>query len=111
MMLGEASFKNSTGGSVEIFRKLAGEPAGEMTALRPGGTSASLTGTLLTIDVIREKVRYTYDLTRWQPAGALVKDESPYQLKQVMDSDPGRTLVLFIQDDSGDKVGEFRPAG
>jgi hypothetical protein len=111
MLLGEASFQNSTGSRVEIYRKVAGESAGKMTALSPGATSAPLTGTLLTIDVIREKVRYSYDLTNWLPTGVLVKDESPYQLKQVMDGDPGKTMLLVIQDSSGEKVAEFRPAG
>jgi hypothetical protein len=75
-----------------------------------GTTTAALHGTLLTVDILREEGRLSYDLTAYLPNGLWVEDESPYGLLQVLGTD-GVTLELVVRDNSNVVVDSFRPAG
>lgn len=106
--LGGVSFRNQTGGAVEVYSMLNRHTT--VTDIAPVATSGAISGTLLNIDVVRQGTRYSYDLANFMPNGLLVEDESPYGLKQVLGAD-SRTLELVITDNTGAIVGSFRPAG
>lgn len=105
--LGGVSFSNQTGGAVEVYSSEGFQ--GRTVQIPAFGTSGPISGRLLTIDVVRQGERTSYDMANFWPNGLLVEDESPYFLKQVLDRD-GRTQVLVITDNRHQEVGTVRPA-
>ncbi len=106
--LGGVTFSNSTGAPVEIV--VGDGHGGRVVRVEGARTSPVLNGRLRTIDVLREDGRFSYDMVPFWPNGLLVSDESPYQLRQVLDHD-GVTLLLLIRDNTGADVVEVHPAG
>jgi hypothetical protein len=70
-------------------------------------STPKLDGNLRTIDVLNPGGRQSYDLTG--KTAVFVKDESPYTVHQVIDSD-GRTLLLVIKDNRGDIALQAKPS-
>ncbi len=105
MKFANVQFKNTAGGTLKIYFKQLGEFRGECIELASGHLSGTISGILLTVDIIAQDTHYTCDFTRYQPEALLVDHESPYVFSSVLSADRAR-MLLVLRDNSNGTVFE-----